>query len=399
MTDSTAAQTATACSVADDRVNVEVMLATWPMDAFVEPLVAGLSARGFNVSVVAPGRQPTERIRRRIECLASYTELSRSALTRDTRRGRVRVASSPILAGDLMPSIVPDRRVNSRPHVIFLPWIGSLIDYPAPLESDVPVVTSCHGSQSSMTSWSATHNVCYDALHRVLDSVDFVHCSSEAVRDDAVALGLPLAKARIIFPGVDPSLFVPRSIPDVRPNRLRAISVGPLTWQSDYERALVAVRKAVDQGLDVSADLIGGGPDRQHLMFAINDLKLQDRVCLLGQLPGAAVVERLQHADVFLRTGSSADISIEVLEAMSTGLPVITTDSGGMAEVVRPGVEGIVVGTHEVDGIVSALRSLASNPQERARMGAAGRKRVLKGFRLDAQLDAFASLLREAAGR
>jgi len=233
-------------------------------------------------------------------------------------------------------------------------------------------------------------------LRRVFDRAQIVHCVSTEILGDAVALGLDPSKARVIRPAVDPAGFRPANA-SAAGRRTRVVGVGSLIWRKDYEHALRAVRKAVDRGADLRFDIIGDGADRQHLQFAIDDLDLLDRVRVLGKLAPDDIARRLSDADVFLHTSASEGISNAVLEAMATGLPIVTTDAGGMREAVRDGVDGFVVRVRDPGSTADALMSLAGDPELRARMGAAARQRILDDFRLDQQVAAFAELLREAA--
>jgi glycosyltransferase involved in cell wall biosynthesis len=179
---------------------------------------------------------------------------------------------------------------------------------------------------------------------------------------------------------------------------MRVLSVGSLIWRKDHEHALRAIRRAVDLGADLDLVIVGDGPDRQHLQFTIAELGLEDRVELAGRRPVAEVARMLAAADLFLHTSTSEGISNAVLEAMAAGLPVVTTDVGGMAEVVREGVDGSLVPIRAVPATGAALHRLAADPSLRAAMGREARQRVLDRFRLDQQIDAFWDLLHEAVG-
>ena len=111
-----------------------------------------------------------------------------------------------------------------------------------------------------------------------------------------------------------------------------------------------------------------------------------------GKLPPAEVKQRLGKADVFVLSSLSEGISNAVLEAMSCGLPVVTTDCGGMREAVRDGIEGFVVPVRDPDEMAAALHKLAQSPELRNKMGRAGRERVLSAFNSQAQIDAFVNL-------
>src|SRR5690606_32303269 len=106
---------------------------------------------------------------------------------------------------------------------------------------------------------------------------------------------------------------------------VQVLAVGSLLWGKDYEQAILAVRNAVDLGADVELAIVGEGPDRQHLEFTVADLGLGDRVRLLGRLPSSDVAALLGQADIFLHTSSSEGISNAVLEAMASGVPVVTS--------------------------------------------------------------------------
>jgi colanic acid/amylovoran biosynthesis glycosyltransferase len=150
-----------------------------------------------------------------------------------------------------------------------------------------------------------------------------------------------------------------------------------------------------DSGCDVELEIIGEGVDRQRLLFGIQDLGLSDCVRLSGGLPADVVRERLQNADLFLLSSVSEGLSNAALEAMATGLPVVTTDCGGMREAVSDGVEGFVVPVRDVERMAAALGRLAEDAELRVRMGAAARVRVLKEFTLEGQVRAFTELLEE----
>jgi colanic acid/amylovoran biosynthesis glycosyltransferase len=147
----------------------------------------------------------------------------------------------------------------------------------------------------------------------------------------------------------------------------------------------MAVRCLRDWGVPIRFDIIGEGPDRQRILYTVHDLDLQSDVHLLGKLSPEAIREVLRRSDIFLFSSLSEGISNAVLEAMACGVPVVTTDCGGMREVVGDGVEGFVVPTRDVKAIAYALRKLAIDAELRHQMGKAGRKRVLQEFSLEHQ--------------
>lgn len=181
--------------------------------------------------------------------------------------------------------------------------------------------------------------------------------------------------------------------------RFSIINIGSIVWNNGYEYALLAVRQLVDRGVDAEFHIIGDGPERQRILYTIDDLRLEGRVVLHGKLPAEAVRDRLQQADVFLLSSLSEGISNAVLEAMSCGLPVVTTNCGGMREAVTDGVEGFVTPVRDPQTAADALRQLALDAELRARMGAAARQRVLREFDLRDQVEAFTTMFSEQVSR
>ncbi len=260
-----------------------------------------------------------------------------------------------------------------------------------------PVVTSCRGALVTIAPWDPTRPGYRDHLAQVFDRSALVHCVSEDILGEAAALGLAPSKARVIRPAVDPASFGPTGRTDDSDRPTRVVGVGSLIWRKDYEHALGAVRRAVDIGADLTLDLVGDGPDVQHLRYTIDDLGLRDRVALLGRRSPEGVAAALKRSDVFLHASSAEGISNAVLEAMATGLAVVTTDAGGMREAVRDGVDGFVVPVRGADEMAAALMALAGDRDLRRRFGVSARQRVVAEFRLDRQVDDFREMLIEAA--
>lgn len=389
-----------------DPLRVLVVGVSWPLETFVERLLVGLAGQGLELTLAPLGSfacPPVDWTER--HGIAWVDDLVRRTPRTIARVALVRSGRTSVAA--LQPSrlVVGTRRSRERLFgadwdVVYAPWINALTDHLDFLGAlSAPVVTSCRGTLITIAPWDPSRLAHRDALRQVFDCARIVHCVSQAIVRDAAALGLDPFKARVIPPAVDPLTFEPLAGHAASGAAVHVVGVGSLTWTKDYEHALRSVRVAVDSGADVRFDIIGDGPDRQHLEFAIDDLDLAGRVRLLGKLTPDDIARRLRQADVFLHTSSSEGISNAVLEAMATGLPIVTTEAGGMREAVRDGVDGLVVRVRDTEATADALVSLSADRELRARMGAAGRQRILDEFGLDQQIVEFAELFHEAAGR
>ncbi|HWQ83800.1 MAG TPA: glycosyltransferase family 4 protein, partial [Anaerolineales bacterium] len=278
---------------------------------------------------------------------------------------------------------------------LYFPWNSAAIAYHALSELAIPVIVSCRGSQVNVRPHTPGNEAFMHELRASLQQAAAVHCVSADILQEATKYGLDPARASVIRPAVDPGFFLPPTSPPAS-SRLVIITTGALTWLKGHEYDLLALRQLLDLGVEAEFHIIGAGPERQRVLYTIQDLALEGRVILHGKLPSAEVRDQLQAADVFLLASHSEGIANAALEAMSCGLPVVTTDCGGMREAVTDGVEGFVVPARDPAAMADALLRLAQDPALRLRMGQAARARVLRDFDLKDQIIAFTELMTAA---
>lgn len=128
--------------------------------------------------------------------------------------------------------------------------------------------------------------------------------------------------------------------------------------------------------------VLGQGALESSLKAQVRSLNLDGRVHFAGFRND---MEQCVHAfDVGVLPSIDCDTSsFSLKEQMAAGIPVITSDYGGLPEIVADGREGLVVPHGTVDELAAAMRQLALDPEARSRMGMAGRERVLKEFSLE----------------
>jgi glycosyltransferase involved in cell wall biosynthesis len=382
----------------------------WPPETFLSRLISGLARRDVRVTLALP-QQPDASWRAipNVEIIVTGS-WSGSAARRLWRTGGW-------LVGAARRSMSETRRFcaaarTTRPgvrsierlyrwlpfagrdwDVIYFPWNETAITY-RPLLDKSPSIISCRGAQINVSPHNLRRPTLREGLKETFNKATAVHCVSEAIRAEAAQYGLDESKAVVIHPAVDPDVFRPAGASHSSGVSFRVISTGSVTWRKGYEYALSAVRLLVDRGAPVRYDIIGDGDETQRLLYTIHDLDLTEYVHWHGCLESVEVVTRLQAADVFLLTSLSEGISNAVLEAMACGLPVVTTDVGGMPEAVDDGVEGFLIPAGDPQAAADALGELWRRPELGRRMGAAGRARIQRDFRLDDQVDAFVQLFR-----
>src|SRR5207247_5353635 len=144
---------------------------------------------------------------------------------------------------------------------------------------------------------------------------------------------------------------------------------GRLTAQKSLTHALDAVAAADGVHLVIAGD----GPDREPLERHARDTGIADRVSFLGAQPRNRIVELFRAADASILSSSWENFPHTVVEALAVGTPVLAMEAGGVGEVVRDGLNGLLVPAGDTRALGDAVRRYFSDPElrERLRAGAA----------------------------
>jgi glycosyltransferase involved in cell wall biosynthesis len=121
----------------------------------------------------------------------------------------------------------------------------------------------------------------------------------------------------------------------------------------------------------------GEGPDRERLLDLATSLGIADRVTLLGYLD--PVSPMLSALDVFASASHSEALGTSILEAMALGVPCVCTDSGGPAEIIRDGEDGLLVPVGDEAALAAAIERLIRDEAFASQVGERGRHAVCDG--------------------
>src|SRR5262249_8241818 len=148
-----------------------------------------------------------------------------------------------------------------------------------------------------------------------------------------------------------------------------------------------------DRGVDAGLLLVGDGPDRLGFETLAHDQGLMRHCLFLGYQEDVAPWYAAMDA-VALPSGDEGT-PVAAIEALAAGRPVVAYGVGGVPDVVRDGVDGLVVRPGDVETLAGQLAELAADAELRTRMGAAGRERVLERYGVDRLLEDVDRLYRE----
>lgn len=219
-------------------------------------------------------------------------------------------------------------------------------------------------------------------LRAKVESARFVRCISDFCRAQVMAWSDPDCwdRLHVVHCGVDTDAYRPK--PPRQPGPLRLLTVGRLHPIKGYEMLLRACSQLSNEGVGWELDMVGDGPRMTRLRELSRSLGIEDRVTFSGAVGQDRIGEHFDRADVMVVSSFMEGVPVVLMEAMSKRLAVIATKVGGVPELVRDGIDGLLVSPGSVESLAEAIRSLASDPQACELRFSTGRERIEAEFSL-----------------
>lgn len=224
----------------------------------------------------------------------------------------------------------------------------------------LPVVLTLRGKEERQARMEVGN-----ALRRAVLRADRLICVSEALRDLAIGFGAEPSRTTVIGNGIDLSRFRPvprmqaRSELGLPANARILVSVGTLVERKGFHRVIDCLPALLQRHPDLHYVAVGGaGPEgdiAERLREQVRRLGLSARVHFLGAYAPDRLKLPLSAADVFVLATSYEGWANVFLEAMACGLPVVTTQVGGNAQVVSRNDLGTLVPFGDTPALTSAL--------------------------------------------
>lgn len=214
------------------------------------------------------------------------------------------------------------------------------------------------------------------------------------VANDRTRVALPVMHPRVrdlVENGVDLTVW---SDGDARAlgtaGRLRLVFMGRLVRLKGLDFVIRALARGMAEGLDLTLDILGDGPERVALERLAEELGLVDRVTFHGYRPQTDCARILAASDGLVLASLHDCGGAVVLEAMSLGLPVIAADWGGPADYLDSSCGVLVSPTPRAeftDRLGDAISTLARSPEMRQSMGEAGKNKIRNHFDWEKKVD------------
>ncbi len=271
---------------------------------------------------------------------------------------------------------------------------SNLLGLPVAWMAGVPLrIATHHGAVDKLPRWR-------EKLHTWIINRNIAHLLvtvSEKTRQNALEEGVDPHRIFVIQNGIAPLSIEGVSRREVRKEAgveeedILLLSVGRLVYQKAHEVLLAAMPLVLRECPNVKVRICGDGVLRSHLEEQIEALGLRNTVKLLGKCDN--VVKFLAAADIFVLPSRWEGLPIALLEAMSTGLPVVATHVEGVDEVIEQGEHGLLVPIEDAPALANAILQLARAPELRRKMGNAARQRIGHIYTVDRMCERYLQLM------
>ena len=236
-------------------------------------------------------------------------------------------------------------------------------------EAGVPNVVSIQGGDGHWVgSCCETHRL---AMVRVLDHAGAVLIGCRSFAEEVVhRLGTDPARFTIVPGAVDVSRFTPGEREADGPPVL--LYHGRVDARKGVLDMLQALAPLASEGVPFRLLISGIGPTMDEAAAQIEALGLGGHATMTGYVDYADVPKVYQQADIFVSPTYAEGFSNTILEAMASGLAVVSCRAVGVVDCIRDGENGLLTEPGDVPGLTTSLRRVLTGPDTRARLAAAG---------------------------
>ncbi len=251
-----------------------------------------------------------------------------------------------------------------KPDILHLQWARDLEFYYFLKEKfNIKLVVSLRGAHINYTPIVEPRMaVIYNCTFPMIDGF---HAVSLAIGLEAQKYGAMPDKIRCIHSVIPPRFFhFFKPFEKSKNKTIQIVSVGRFHWKKGFQYAFDALYLLKKAGLDVEYTVIGSEVIPENVLFHLHQLHLEPQIKFIGTLAQEDLLETLKSFDALLLSSVEEGIANVVLEAMAVGLPVISTNCGGMAEVVAHKDTGWLVNSRSPKAIANAIIELSETSEK-----------------------------------
>lgn len=204
---------------------------------------------------------------------------------------------------------------------------------------------------------------------------------SSRIKEELISRGISGNKISVIYNGIeDPTYGKPekkhiKNSTDFSPHLL---CIGRLIHIKRYDIVIDAVNVLRNEFPGIGLSIAGTGPMDKKLKNKVTKLGLNSSVRFLGYVNN--IKELYQNADIFVLSSETEGSPVVLIEAMAFSLPIVATSVGAIPEMIKHGVEALIIPPGNLPDLIESLRYLISRPETRCALGGAARRTFIAKF-------------------
>lgn len=224
-------------------------------------------------------------------------------------------------------------------------------------------------------------------MGQLLEKAYWITAVSKVTLENAIRSKPEIAtRCSVIYNGINTPAITPDLLPFAPPVLL---CLGRLIPCKHYDLVIEAMAILVKRYPQLRLTIAGDGPQREELEKLTVSLRLENQVKFFGWVPPEEVPELLNEATMLVLPSRGEGLPMTALEAAHMARPIITTDVGGIPEIVLHQQTGLILRAGDVQGLVEAIAYLLDHPQLAQEIGDAARRQAQDVFSLDKTADAY----------
>ncbi len=253
-------------------------------------------------------------------------------------------------------------------------------------KANVPLVIQFHGADAHQQKTVQTYLPFYQKAFAYAAAIVTV---SQDMTDAIIALGASPQKIFLNPCGVDTGLFTQIDLGNSAPNFL---SVGRFVAKKSPQFVVKAFKIVSDQIPNAHLWMVGNGPLFAETKALAEMLLLLPKITFTGVLSSEEILKLMKNMRCFVQhsvtaaDGDKEGTPVTILEAASSGLPIVSTKHAGIKEAVVDGETGFLVEEHDVNAMAERMIEIASSTQLSIKLGEASRKHILKNYAIENQI-------------
>jgi len=242
--------------------------------------------------------------------------------------------------------------------------------------SRLPYIISLRGSDvpGQHARLQLDYKILAPAFRSIWKKASVLVTCSEGLKERAL-LFMPSVPIDVIPNGVELDRFYPAENAE-KSEEIRLLTVGRLSVTKRIEMLIEAVEILHRTACKVRLTVVGGGQMEQQLRKIAAERELRDVIKITGRMDSKKMPEVYRQSDIFISASMQEGMSNAMLEAMASGLPIVTTRCEGLAELING--NGIIVEQENIEDIAKAIKQLVDDTELRKQMSTAARKQAEK---------------------